>query len=323
MNTDFYQTLGVPSDASERDITAAYRRLARQYHPDVTGGDKHAEERFKEINAAHDVLGNTERRAAYDKWGDQWEHAEQLEELQRQRGAGGFGGFSGNVDPRIFEQFAQGGFGQPGFGGGQTQFSFDGGDLGGILGDLFGGRTAAPARGRDREHPITVSLREAFEGATRTLQIPNSQASQRRKRIEVTIPPGVDNGSRIKISGQGDPSPTGPPGDLYLLISVADDTRFERRGDDLLVDVPVPVTTAALGGETTITTMTGQIALKIPAGTQSERVFRLGGQGMPRFKRTGRGDLLATVQLRLPNKLTDAQRDLFRQLQQLDDGGSA
>lgn len=318
MNTDFYQTLGVPSDASERDITAAYRRLARQYHPDVTGGDKHAEERFKEINAAHDVLGNAEKRAAYDKWGDQWEHAEQLEELQRQRGAGGFGGFSGNIDPRIFEQFAQGGFNPAGFGAGQTQFSFDSGDLGGIFGDLFGGRTAAQARGRDREHPITVSLREAFEGATRTIQTPHN-----RKRIEVTIPPGVDNGSRIKISGQGDPSPAGPSGDLYLLISVADDTRFERRGDDLLVDVPVPVTTAALGGETTIATMTGQIALKIPAGTQSGRVFRLGGQGMPRFKRTGRGDLLASVQLRLPTKLNDAQRDLFRQLQQLEDGASA
>ena len=313
MPTDFYQTLGVPPDASERDITAAYRRLARQYHPDVTGGDKHAEDRFKEINAAHDVLGNAEKRAAYDKWGDQWEHAEQLEELQRQRGAGGFGGFSGNIDPRIFEQFAQGEFG-----GGQPQFSFDSGDLGSVLGDLFGGRTAAPARGRDREHPITVSLREAFEGAIRTIQTPRN-----RKRIEVSIPPGVDNGSRIKISGQGDPSPSGPAGDLYLLISVADDTRFERRGDDLLVDVPVPITTAALGGETTIATMTGQIALKIPAGTQSGRVFRLGGQGMPRFKRTGRGDLLATVQLRLPARLTDAQRDLFRQLQQLEDGGSA
>ena len=318
MPTDFYQTLGVPSDASERDITAAYRRLARQYHPDVTGGDKHAEDRFKEINAAHDVLGNAEKRAAYDKWGDQWEHAEQLEELQRQRGAGGFGGFGGNVDPRIFEQFAQGGFGQPGFGGGQTQFSFDGGDLGEMLGGLFGGRSAAPARGRDREHPITVSLREAFEGATRTIQTPHN-----RKRIEVSIPPGVDTGSRIKISGQGDPSPSGPAGDLYLLISVADDTRFDRRSDDLLVDVPVPITTAALGGETTIATMTGQIALKIPAGTQSGRVFRLGGQGMPRFKRAGRGDLLATVQLRLPTRLTNAQRDLFRQLQQLEEGDSA
>ncbi len=321
MPSDFYQTLGVSPDASERDITAAYRRLARQYHPDVTGGDKHAEERFKAINAAHDVLGNTDKRAAYDKWGEQWEHAEQLEELQRQRGAGGFGGFSGNVDPRIFEQFAQGGFDPSGFGGGPTQFSFDSGDLGdlgGIFGDLFGGRTAAPARGRDREHPVTVSLREAFDGATRMIQTPHN-----RKRIEVTIPSGVDNGSRIKISGQGDPSPAGPPGDLYLLINVSDDTRFERRGDDLLVDVPVPVTTAALGGETTIATLTGQLALRIPAGTQSGRVFRLSGQGMPRFKQSGRGDLLATVQLRLPNKLSDAQRDLFRQLQQLEDGASA
>ena len=316
MATDFYETLGVPPDASERDITAAYRRLARQYHPDVTGGDKHAEERFKQINAAHDVLGNADNRAAYDKWGDQWEHAEQLEELQRQRGGAGFGG---GFDPRIFEQFSGGGFGSSGFGGGQTQFSFDSADLGGIFGDLFGSRAAQaqPVRGRDREHPITVTLREAFEGATRTIQTPHN-----RKRIEVAIPPGVDTGSRVKISGQGDPAPSGPSGDLYLLISVADDTRFDRRGDDLLVDVPILVTTAALGGETTIGTLSGQLALRIPAGTQSGRIFRLSGQGMPRFKQSGRGDLLATAQLRLPNKLNDAQRDLFRQLQQLEDGAS-
>ena len=315
MPGDFYQILGVPRDASDKDISSAYRRLARQYHPDVTGGDKRAEDRFKEVNAAHDVLGDPDKRAAYNKWGDQWEHAEQLEEMQRQRG--GFGGFSG---------------GQP-FGGQQGNIHFDfgeqfgdAGDIGDLLGNLFGGRGGpggtgtpqAPTRGRDIEHNLTVSLREAFRGTTRTVQRGASGS-----RIEVTIPPGVDTGSRIKISGKGEESPyasQGQPGDLYLLISVDDDPVFERRGDDVHVFVDVPVTTAALGGEAVVRSLSGSggLALRIPPGTQNGRVFRLGGQGMPRFKRDGRGDILAEVSLQLPDQLSSEQVELFRQLRDLE-----
>ena len=315
MPGDFYQILGVPRDASDKDISSAYRRLARQYHPDVTGGDKRAEDRFKEVNAAHDVLGDPDKRAAYNKWGDQWEHAEQLEEMQRQRG--GFGGFSG---------------GQP-FGGQQGNIHFDfgeqfgdAGDIGDLLGNLFGGRGGpggtrtpqAPTRGRDIEHNLTVSLREAFRGTTRTVQRGASGS-----RIEVTIPPGVDTGSRIKISGKGEESPyasQGQPGDLYLLISVDDDPVFERRGDDVHVFVDVPVTTAALGGEAVVRSLSGSggLALRIPPGTQNGRVFRLGGQGMPRFKRDGRGDILAEVSLQLPDQLSAEQVELFRQLRDLE-----
>lgn len=325
MPQDFYQILGVGRDASERDISSAYRRLARQYHPDVTGGDRDAEARFKEVNAAHDVLGDPDKRAAYNKWGDQWEHAEQLEEMQRQHGGGGgFGGFGfGGGQP----------FGGQPFGNqrGNVQFDFgeqfgDAADLGDIFGNLFGARGGgrapqAPARGRDIEHQLSISLREAFRGTTRTVQRTGGA------RLEVTIPPGVDNGSRIKISGKGEDSPypaQASPGDLYLIIQVEDDPVFERRGDDVHVFVDVPVTTAALGGEAVVRSLSGSggLALKIPPGTQNGRVFRLGGQGMSRFKREGRGDILAEVSLRLPDDLTPQQIELFQQLRDLESNDS-
>ena len=325
MPQDFYQILGVGRDASERDISSAYRKLARQYHPDITGGDRDAESRFKEVNAAHDVLGDPDKRAAYNKWGDQWEHAEQLEEMQRQHGGGG-----------RFDSFGFGG-GQP-FGGqpfgnqrGNVQFDFgeqfgDAADLGDIFGNLFGARGGgrapqAPVRGRDIEHNLTVSLREAFRGTTRTVQRAGGS------RLEVTIPHGVDNGSRIKISGKGEDSPypaQASPGDLYLIIQVEDDPVFERRGDDVHVFVDVPVTTAALGGEAVVRSLSGSggLALRIPPGTQNGRVFRLGGQGMPRFKREGRGDILAEVSLQLPDDLTPEQIELFQQLRDLESNDS-
>ena len=331
MPGDFYQILGVSRDASERDITSAYRKLARQYHPDVNAGDRDAEARFKEVNAAHDVLSDAKKRDAYNKWGDQWEHAEQLEAMQRQRGGpGGFGGFGGFGGGQPFG--SQRGGGQRGGGQrGNIQFDFgeqfgDAGDLGDLFGNLFGGGGQAgartpqtPARGRDVEHNLTVSLREAFRGTTRTVQRGGGGS-----RIEVTIPPGVDSGSRIKISGKGEDSaygPQGQSGDLYLAINVDDDPVFERRGDDVHVFVDVPVTTAALGGEAVVRSLSGSggLALRIPPGTQNGRVFRLGGQGMPRFKRDGRGDILAEVSLQLPEQLTPEQIDLFRQLRDLDD----
>lgn len=312
MALDFYQTLGVPRDASQRDITAAYRKLARQYHPDVTGGDGEAEQRFKQINAAHDVLSDAKKREAYNRWGDQWEHADQLEDLQRQRGGfGGFGGFGG-------------GFGDP---SGNVQFDFSGigGDQGGLgdLSDLFGGLFGAdgsrggarrPARGRDVEHSVSITLREAFHGTARTLQ-----RGAGGSRLEVTIPPGIADRQRLRFSGQGERS-GGSDGDLVLTVQVEDDPVFQRRGDDLLVPVEVPITTAALGGEAAVRSLggSGRLALRIPAGTQNGRVFRLTDQGMPRFKRDGRGDLLAEVRLQLPEPLSDEQTALFRQLRDLE-----
>ncbi len=308
MPLDFYQTLGVSRDASEKDISSAYRRLARQYHPDVTGGDKDAEQRFKEVNAAHDVLGDRDKRAAYDKWGDQWEHAEQLEEMQRQNGGGfGFGGFGNRSfggDPNVRVEFGDMG---------------EIGDLGDIFGSFFGGQRAGapprPAHGRGIEHSVNVSLREAFHGTTRTLQ-----RGAGGSRLELTIPPGVRDGQRIKFTGKGEETVAGQNGDLFLIVQVDEDPVFERRGDDLLVPVDVPVTTAALGGEVAVRSLggSGRLALRIPGGTQNGRVFRLAGQGMPRFRGEGRGDILAEARLRMPEPLSPEQTELFRQLRQLE-----
>ena len=319
MAQDFYQILGVARDASQKDISTAYRRLARQYHPDVTGGDDAAESRFKEVNAAHSVLSNEEHRAAYDKWGDQWEHADQLDELQRQRG--GVGGGMGGAGAAGF-----GGFGGPTFQGpgGNVHIDLgdlgDVGDLGEIFGNFFGGHGGAqpqPTRGRDIEHTVSVSLREAFHGATRTLQ-----RGAGGSRLELSIPAGVADGQRIRFSGTGESSPRGPSGDLILIVNVEDDPVFERQGDHLRVPVDVPVPTAALGGEVAVRSLSGsgRLALRIPAGTQNGRVFRLTGQGMPRFKREGRGDILAEVRLQLPESLSDEQRELYRQLRDLEGG---
>ena len=313
MAQDFYRTLGVARDASDKEIATTYRRLARQFHPDVTGGDQEAEARFKEINVAHDVLGDPEKRAAYDRWGDQWEHADELEEMQRQRGGFGFGGPTGRDfgDGNVRVEFGNGDFGD-------FANLRGSGDLGDLLGGLFGGRPGGqpskPPRGRDIEHQVQVSLREAFHGATRTLQRGASGS-----RLEVTIPPGVRDGQRIKITGKGESSAQGEDGDLFLIVGIDDDPVFERRGDDLVVGVDVPVTTAALGGEVSVRSLSGsgQLALRIPAGTQNGRVFRLAGQGMPRFRGEGRGDILAEVRLRLPEPLNDQQVELFRQLRDL------
>ena len=322
MPSDFYEVLGVPRSASSKEIQSAYRRLARRYHPDVTGGDAEAEDRFKEINAAHDVLGDDKKRAAYDKWGERWEHAEQLEQMER-NGAFGF-------------QQPGGGFGSFGHQGG-TRFRVehaDLGDLGGLGGlfeGVFGGfgGGAPAAQGRDIEHPVTVSLREAFQGASRTIQAPRSGGgaeAPRFSRIEVKIPPGVATGSRVKVSGKGAAGPGGAVGDLYLVITVEDDPRFERKGDDLYTDAEVPIATAALGGEVAVPTLTGRVALRIPQGTQNGRVFRLAGQGMPRLrggargkrdKRGERGDLLARAQLQLPDPLQAEHLELFRRLRAL------
>ena len=336
MATNFYDILEVPRNASDKEIQSAFRRLARRYHPDVTGGDNDAEQRFKQVNAAHDVLGDRSKRAAYDKWGDRWEHAEQLEEMEH---GGGFpfagrrraGGGAFNEPGGIRFDFSSGG---PDLGGFGQQAQADPGGLGDLFGGLFGGRDPAPpAQGRDIEHPVAISLREAFSGSTRTIRAPQASGASgaadgpRFSRLEVKIPAGVQTGSRVKVSGKGAAVRGGPAGDLYLVITVEDDPRFERKGDDLYTDAPIPVSVAALGGEITVPTLTGRLALRIPQGTQSGRVFRLSGQGMPRLKsgkggkaakRGKRGDLLARARLELPDPLSPEQLDLFRQLRDLE-----
>ena len=303
MATDYYSVLGVSRSASEKDIRDAFRKLARQHHPDVNPGNAAAEERFKQISAAHEVLSDSDTRAAYDKYGDNWRNADQIEEQMRRQGAGGF-------------RFG-GGPGGPGGGFRHVEFDLgsDGGGLGGLFGDLFGrgGGRPARARGEDVEHPVRVSLEEAYHGASRTIELRGGAGES--SRIEVDIPAGIEDGGRVRVRGKGGPGRGGgAPGDLFLRVAVSGHPRFERRGDDLHVEIDVPVADAALGGEAEVPTLKGRaLALRIPEGTQGGRVFRLAGQGMPR-RGGGHGDLLARVRLRLPEPLDEAQRALFEQL---------
>jgi molecular chaperone DnaJ len=328
---DYYKILGIKRDASEQEIKKTYRKLARQYHPDVNPGDKSAEARFKEINEAFEVLSDKEKRQKYDKYGDQWQYADQFEK------AGAAGGQRGTR-----WNFNQG--------GGQG-VHFEEGDLESLFGNLFGGRSGGfsrrprSRRGRDLEYPVEVTLEEAFHGTNRVLSMENPQPCAScggtgmiqnvpcsvcrgtgvisgAKRIEVKIPAGVKDGSRVRIAGKGEAgSGGGASGDLYLVTSVRPHRQFERKGDDLHTEVEVPLTLAALGGEVQVPTLKGKLALKIPAETQNGRVFRLSGQGMPHPGKSTRGDLLAKVKVMLPAGLTDEEKDLFEQLRKLRPAG--
>jgi len=288
---DYYDILGVSRKATAKEIKQAYRRLARKHHPDVNPGDKSAEAKFKEINQAYEVLSDPGKRKKYDRFGQQWEHADQFAQAGWQRQARDFGR------------------------GRATVFEFAGDDnLGSIFDSILrdfqmGGREASrPRKGRDVESPVEVSLEEAFYGTTRVLQLQN-------KRLEVKIPPGVKDGSRVRVAGEGGPgSAAGPNGDLYLVVSVRPHSRFERKGDDLHVEVPVPLVDAVLGGEVEVPTPKGKLALRIPAETQNGKVFRLANQGMPRLGDTARGALFAKVKVVLPTKLSERERKLFEEL---------
>ncbi len=316
---DYYQILSVARSASRKEIQAAYRRLARQYHPDVTGGDKAAEERFKEINAAHEVLSDNKKRAAYDRWGDQWPHAEQLEQMQREREAGGFGAPGrGDGGPVHFQ------WPRDGDSGVFTDIGGEGG-FGPLFDRLFraGAGATGPQAGATIEHRLTVSLAEAFHGATRTVQVQTQDGRSAGKRLEVTIPPGVETGSTIRLRGKGAPgSQGGPPGDVVLHLTVAEDPRFARKGSTLTTEIRVSLTTAVLGGEATVPTLSGPVALRIPPGTQNGQTFRLAGKGMPVLHSDRHGDLLARVAVVLPQQIPPEMRVLFEHLRDLE-GGAA
>ncbi len=360
---DYYQTLGVDRGADEKALRTAFRKLARQHHPDLNPGDKAAEERFKEINEAYEVLTDPEKRKLYDRFGEDWQRYRDAG-FTGEEPAGQPGAARGGVDPNDFGAWYTGQTGGGGSAGGPQWTTFTGGngDDGGEFSDFFqtlfgsrggggfGGRTRTttsarprPRRGEDLEVPVEVGFDEAFHGAKRTLQLQAPEVcptcggtstvrgsicptcdgtgvTSRTRTLEVTIPRGVASGSRVRIAGQGGPGEgNGPKGDVYLLITVRPDARFERVGDTLRTEVDVPVATAALGGEAVVTTPTGRVALTIPAETQAGRVFRLRGQGMPKLKgpQGERGDLLARARIVVPTKLTERERELFDELRRL------
>ncbi len=302
---DYYQILGVPKDADEKTIKAAYRKLARKYHPDVAENKAEAEKKFKEINEAYEVLSDPDKRGKYDQLGADWQRFQQ---------AGGRGGFDWSryqAGPqtgyaRYTTEDLQDLFGGQGF---SDFFSFVFGGQDRSSGFEFGGT------GQDIEQPIRVTLADAFSGTTRRLK------RQGGPTIEVKIPAGVDTGSRIRVKGQGLAGRRGRAGDLWLVIEVEPDSRFTRIGDDLKTRVQVPLYTAVLGGEVTVPLVQGRARLKIPPETQSGTEMRLKGQGMPRLNSTSKGDLYVTVDIRLPSRLTEKELALFRELARMRPSG--
>jgi molecular chaperone DnaJ len=354
LEKDYYAALGVAKGASQAEVKKAYRKLAQQFHPDANAGDKKAEERFKEISAAYDVLGDEKKRAEYDR--------------VREMGAAGFGGgFRGGPG---------GGPGPGGFGG------FDPSDL---FGDLFGrfggggfGGGRVP-RGADLETEVSISFEEGLEGATVPVSIRGpapcqacggsgaepgtavqtcpqcggsgqvaqnqgpfsiargcpqcggsgrlierrcttcggSGSTQRTRTLRVKIPAGVEDGARIRLAGRGEPGPAGgAAGDLFVVVRVAPHRFFRRRGADLMLDLPVTFPEAALGAKVDVPTLNGPVKLKIPAGTKNGRVFRVRGRGAPKRKGSGTGDLLVKVQVDVPSRLSKEERQALEQFQE-------
>ena len=299
---DYYKILGVERIADEKAIKRAFRKLAVQYHPDKNPGDARSEERFKEINEAYEVLGDAAKRAKYDHLGSSYQ--------AWQRTGGQPGGFD----------WSQWMSGAPGgvrvevgdlsdlFGAGFSDFftSIFGGGGGRTQG--FGGQVAP--RGRDVEQPVRISLSEAYHGARRTF-------TRDGKNLEVTIPAGAKSGTRVRLSGQGS-SGQAQAGDLYLLVDVEPDARFERQGDDLYADVDADLYTALLGGEVKVPTPAGDLALTLPAGSQPGQTFRLKGRGMPHLRNPSvQGDLYARLRVVLPTHLTPEEQDLVLRLSKL------
>ena len=310
---DYYKILGVDKKASEKDIKSAFRKLARKYHPDVSPDDPQAESRFKEINEAYEVLGDPEKRAKYDQLGADWHRWQQRggqpQDFNWAQWASGPAGQRVNVRYANMEDL------EDLFGGGNPFSDFFTSIFGGVgprggsaSAERFGYRPRSQ-RGQDYEQEVEISLSEAHSGATRPV-------NKDGRRLEVKIPPGAKTGTRVRVRGEGGEGHAGrTAGDLYLRIRVASDPRFERKGDDLQTKLPVDLYTAVLGGEVRVPTLSGEVKLKIPAGSQNGQTFRLRGKGMPSLKRKNQfGDLYATLDVRLPTQLTAEQREHFEAL---------
>jgi curved DNA-binding protein len=297
---DYYETLGLAKSASADEIKSAFRKLARKHHPDLAKDKKAAEEKFKEINEAYEVLSDPEKRKKYDEYGSNWQHA-----------GNGFQGAPGGGS----------GYGSGGFGGGSaggTDFHFGGTGYSDFFEQFFGTRRGrgfgggagfeeTPQRGRDVEADILVTLDEALNGATRQISFRKGNAPD-VQTYTVRVPKGVREGQRIRLAGQGESG-----GDLYLRVKMQQHPDYRFEGADILHDVEVPAWRAVLGGELTIPTPDGKAKLKIPSGTQSGRKFRIPGRGLPE-KGGGRGDFYAVMEIEVPETLTPEQRDLWEKL---------
>jgi curved DNA-binding protein len=297
---DYYKILGVDRNADSQQIKRAYRKLAKEFHPDRNPGNKQAEDRFKEINEAYEVLSDPEKRQRFDQLGESYTE-------WQQRGAPG-GGF--RWEDWVSSSGRQGGV--------EDLTDLFGGSFSDFFQQIFGGMggmrepqprrsyRSGPSRPQPYEQVVSISLHEAYHGTTRTFEVNG-------KRLEVKIPAGARTDLKVRMADALDSG--GVRQDLILVINVAEDPRFERKGDDLYTNVSVDLYTAVLGSEVNVPSMTGNLVLKIPEGTQPDQLFRMSAKGMPRLKESGAfGDLYARIKVRLPRKLTEAQRQLFKKL---------
>ena len=296
---DYYRTLGISKDATEADIKKAYRKLARKYHPDVNPGDKDAEQKFKEVNEANEVLSNAEKRKQYDKYGKDWKHAEQFEKA----GAGAGQGYS-------YRRKEDTGFGEDFSSSDYSDFfeSMFGGSAGGFR---QGGRSVK-FRGQDFHAELDMDIRDAYRTHPQVLTVNG-------EKIRLTIAAGIADGQTIKIKGKGGHGVNGgPPGDLYIKFNIRNETGFHREGPQLYSNVEIDLYTAILGGEIVADTFEGKVKLKVPPETQSGTKVRLKGKGFPVYKKEGEfGDLILTYTIKNPTNLSVEEKRLFEQLKTL------
>jgi len=290
---DYYKALGVDKNATQEDIKKAYRKLARQSHPDLNPNDKEAHKKFQQLNEANEVLSDPEKRKKYDQYGKDWQHAEQFEQArQSQQQRHGNEKFSGDFSESEFSDFFSSMFGNTGDGGfRQRQTKF---------------------RGEDYHAELQLNLSDVYKTHQQVMTVNN-------KSIRITIPAGVENGQKIKINGHGGPGINGGPnGDLYISFQIINNTRFRRDGNDLHTTVDIDLYTAVLGGEIIIDTLDGKVKLKVKPETQNGSKIKLRGKGFPVYKKEGEfGDLVITFQIKIPTNLTDKQKELFEQLSKL------
>ena len=335
---DYYAILGVPKNAAQKDVKSAYRKLARKWHPDANPQNpKEAEEKFKEISEAYEVLGDAEKRKKYDLLGPDWQQAaRQAEQQRRYRTSSGGEDFD-------FGNFGGGGGGGAGASGPSGFSDFFDMFFSGVGRRQAPGATTFSQRGQDLETTIELSLRDMYDGGKKSISLQIEDLCPRChgtgteaghlcpvchgtgrvlgvKKFDVTIPKGIGEGQRIRLAGQGGAGIGGPNGDLYLIVNSMEDPTYRRKGDDLYVDLPVSIYDLALGGEVKVPTLGGQVAMTIPEGTQNNRLLRLSGKGMPRVKGGGSGDQYVRLIGQLPPSLNDKERKLFKELASLRDG---
>lgn len=328
---DYYEVLGISSDADEKTIKRAYRKLAKKYHPDTNPGDTLAEQKFKEITEAYNVLSDPEKKKMYDQYGF----------AAFEEGAGGSGSYGG---PHFYGSYGGfgddgAGFGKQGFGNGRTyqEFHFEGGDMGDMFNDMFGGMfhgrhsggfhrdredgssRAGWNQGSDLQSDVTVSFEEAALGCDKVIRLQSTDGSGRMQNLKVHIPAGIEEGKSIRLRGRGmQGAGGGTPGDLLLKIHIREKPGYERKGMDIYTSVQIPFTTAVFGGEAQVQTLYGSVICRIPEGTQSGSKIRLRGKGIVSMKDPGvKGDQYVTVQIQVPVSLTPEERQKLKEYDQV------